>query len=356
MDENRNYRRHRPGLFGPLVLIAIGVIFLLNNLGIISGDFWENLLRFWPVILIAIGMDNIYKGEGMVGATFMVGLGVVFLLANLGYLALDVWAVIIRLWPILLIAIGFDIMIGRRSVLASFLGMVAILAILLGGIWFFGMRVDQGAIAPGKQISQALQDVDQAEIIIEPGAAELRLAAHTNPELLVSGRIPSGEGKGIHSSYSEEDGKAIFILRGAENTAIAGGGRDSWQWDIGLSPDIPIDLTVGMGVGSSNLNLRDLQLQSLEAKMAIGNMVVRLPKEGEFHGSIGGAIGRVVILVPEGAAVQIRADTGLATVQYPDSFEIDGKAYTSPGFKGTEHQVTLNVNMAIGLVTIKVVK
>jgi hypothetical protein len=43
---------------GPMILIAIGVVFLLDNLRIIRiGE----LLRFWPLILIAVGVSALYS-------------------------------------------------------------------------------------------------------------------------------------------------------------------------------------------------------------------------------------------------------------------------------------------------------
>jgi cell wall-active antibiotic response 4TMS protein YvqF len=41
----------------PIVLIAVGVIFLLNNLNILE---LRRLLRFWPVVLIALGLYMLY--------------------------------------------------------------------------------------------------------------------------------------------------------------------------------------------------------------------------------------------------------------------------------------------------------
>lgn len=43
----------RHDLFWPGVLIAAGVLFLLNNLGLLD---WLRPEIFWPVILIAIGV------------------------------------------------------------------------------------------------------------------------------------------------------------------------------------------------------------------------------------------------------------------------------------------------------------
>lgn len=48
--------RRQRSLFGPLLLIAIGVLFLLRNFGVISGQaFWWWFSRYWPVLLILLG-------------------------------------------------------------------------------------------------------------------------------------------------------------------------------------------------------------------------------------------------------------------------------------------------------------
>jgi Domain of unknown function (DUF5668) len=43
---------------GPVVLIAVGVLFLLDNLGLLP---LSEILRFWPLILIGIGIYSLYS-------------------------------------------------------------------------------------------------------------------------------------------------------------------------------------------------------------------------------------------------------------------------------------------------------
>lgn len=47
----------RRGFVGPLILLAIGLILLLNNLGIIPWGIWKTLWHYWPVILILLGLE-----------------------------------------------------------------------------------------------------------------------------------------------------------------------------------------------------------------------------------------------------------------------------------------------------------
>lgn len=51
-------QRHSRFPVGPAVLITIGVLFLLNNLGILR---IRQIFRYWPIALIAIGVYMLYE-------------------------------------------------------------------------------------------------------------------------------------------------------------------------------------------------------------------------------------------------------------------------------------------------------
>lgn len=47
------------GLFWGIVLITGGLLFLLNNFGLLSWDVWDTIWRFWPLFLVIIGLQII---------------------------------------------------------------------------------------------------------------------------------------------------------------------------------------------------------------------------------------------------------------------------------------------------------
>lgn len=55
---NRTFSRP---IFWPLALVAFGTLWLLNNFGLISSTNLWALLQFWPVLLIALGLDLIVR-------------------------------------------------------------------------------------------------------------------------------------------------------------------------------------------------------------------------------------------------------------------------------------------------------
>ena len=44
-------------LSGGFVLITLGIIFVLNNLGFLPWSVWETLWKLWPVFLILAGIE-----------------------------------------------------------------------------------------------------------------------------------------------------------------------------------------------------------------------------------------------------------------------------------------------------------
>jgi hypothetical protein len=89
-----------------IVLIAVGAIFLLNNLHLV---FAHDLFRYWPAILIAVGIVKLVDSQdnsARAGGGILVGLGAVFLAQSLGYLDIHFW----DLWPLILIAIGLGLL------------------------------------------------------------------------------------------------------------------------------------------------------------------------------------------------------------------------------------------------------
>lgn len=113
-------RRCRRGLFFPLILIALGVIFLLDQL-----NYMHAVRLLAPVVIIIFGLDLLIGRRGrnhfILGLAFLAG-GVVMLMDRLGYWAFDIG----RYWPVILIAIGLSLLFRpysprrpRRYVFAS---------------------------------------------------------------------------------------------------------------------------------------------------------------------------------------------------------------------------------------------
>jgi hypothetical protein len=284
----------------------------------------------------------------------LIGLGIVFLLNNLGLLAWSVWDVILRLWPILLIAVGLDVLIGRRSIWGSLLALVLTLAVLVGVLWLFGAGVVVGPAPATEEIAQALDGATRAEVVIAPAVGNLHVESLSDSNLLVAGVVYPARGERVGRDFTVQGETAIFSLRseGAFTpfTPGWGGGRG---WDLGLNAGVPLELEVSLGAGQAELDLSGLAVGGLEVSMGLGRTTVVLPDEGRFRAQIDGAIGQTIVVIPPGMEARVRFDTALVGRDVPAGFRRQDDVYTSSGYASAENRVDLEIGLAIGGVTVR---
>jgi hypothetical protein len=291
----------------------------------------------------------------LVGPVILIGLGIILLLNNLGILEWSVWEVILRLWPVLLIAWGLDLIIGRRSIWGSLLALVLIVALLAGALWLFGAGIGTGRVVAAEEIRQALDGATQAEVVIAPAVGTLHVEALPESANLVEGAIRLGSGERATPDFTVEDETATFTLRseGVAFGPFVGSWDDQRGWDLGLNPDVPLELEISLSVGRSDVDLTGLTVSDLEVSMGVGQTTVILPDEGRFRAKIEGAVGQTIVVIPEGMAARIHVDTGLAGRQLPDEYQRHGDIYTSPGYESADNRVDLEVSQAIGNIAIR---
>ena len=115
-------QRHSSGrIFWGLVLILLGVLFLLDQMG--RADFGDLISSWWPLILVAAGLWQLISSNfrELTGGLFLIALGALFQLAKLEILGRSVWHYI---WPALIIGLGLWVLIGafRRPSTARLAG------------------------------------------------------------------------------------------------------------------------------------------------------------------------------------------------------------------------------------------
>ena len=292
---------------------------------------------------------------GIVGPIILIALGAVLLLNNLGLLEWSVWEVLLRLWPLILIATGLDLILGRRSLWGSLLAVLLTVAILALALWLSQSGMTGGRAARTEEIAQPLDDLERAELIIDPGVGSLELGALVDSSSLVEGTLALGRGETLDRTYSSQEDEATLTLR-TEATSFGpftAGWASQRRWNLDLSPRVTLDLDVNVGLGTTDLDLGGLSVDSLAVEHGLGQVLVTVPQEGGVEGSIQGAIGQTVLVIPEDVEARLVLDTGLAARQIPEGYVCEEDICTSPGYEGAAQPVELEVGQAIGNLVIR---
>jgi len=304
-------------------------------------------------------MEGEFRRGGLVGPIILIGLGVVFLLNNLGVLAWNVWDVVLQTWPLLLIAWGIDLLIVRRTTEATLLTLILLIVVLAGGVWLVSLGGDGSAAPRVESVQIPLPSAEMADIRINPGVGILQLRALESEDDLVAGKLGLGRGQKVETELQTDEGVPIYSL----------GSKSGWfwpafrtghdaedvgenEWRLGLNTGVPIRLRTDLGAGVMDLDLSEVTLEDLQVDLGVGKISVVLPATGEFDAKISAAIGLMEIWIPRDLAVRITLNTGLS-VREMEGFRQEGDVYYSPAAGAGGEIVDLDLNLPIGRLVVR---
>lgn len=286
-NKSRGQRRQSGSLFGPLLLIAAGGYFLLRNLGWMPASLhWLALVQLWPLLLVFLGVNLIVQQAPRPLGSFLSGL--------VGLVAIGVF--------------GYVLLFGAGHPLLQRMG------------------VSEEAVGwKQDRVVFAREGVKTAVIHLNLASPGAHIAALSDSPNLIEGDIRYlGE---LDFGTEMRAGEADISLN-TRNSPEQWLNPDNWNnensepWQIGLSPSVPLDLTLDGGSGSSEFDLSKLELEALALDGGSGSMNVALPG-GAYTVDLNGGNGRVALTVPEngGQAIQVDGGSGLTILYLPDSVE-----------------------------------
>lgn len=295
------------------------------------------------------------RRHGVVGPLILIGLGVWFLLSNLGVVSWDIWRTIWRLWPLVLIAVGLDILLGRRSVWLSLAAVLVVLAIGSAAVLFILPGIGARVPASVEQINQPLQGAAEADVQIRFGAGRLSLQSGAESDQLITGTAELGPQEQISQDYRRDGDTVTYVLRslGVGAPFVAGPNGPDNTWDLRMNPDIPARLSVDLGAGTSTVDLSRLRVHDFQLHGGVGTVTLTMPRRGQCSARINGGIGEATVIIPSGVAADIRVEGGLGGVSVDGDFQRGEDRYTSPDFLTAEDRVEMRITGGVGHVTIR---
>lgn len=348
-----NTRRRRVSIFGPAVLIVIGLLFLLNNLNAMPGNGWSLVWTYWPLLFVIVGLDDILHSN-FGGAMLSVGLGAILLLVNLGVLpGWGMWD-LLRLWPVFLVIGGISLLLsGLRSPMASVLGGAIALAVLVGAVVWLRPALPTGAVLNSERISQSLEGAHRAEVTLVT-SGYVRVAAMPKSEDLglIAGQVDTRNGPAVRRNFSRNGDTAIYSLS-SDGVDVYVGPNTTPRWDLKLNPSVPMALDIKLGAGDADLNLTQLYVTQLKVNAGVGVATVTLPDSGQYRAEVRGGVGRINLIIPRGLAARIQASAGLGNATLPEGLVREGDVYLTPNYSNAESRVDLQVAQGIGQLVVE---
>ena len=156
-------------------------------------------------------------------------------------------------------------------------------------------------------------------------------------------------------NYSVEGTEGHLEIQQPGQTHTNMGGV-KYSWDLQLNNNVPMELSVEMGAGNSELNLSGLSLTRLNVQVGAGNADVDLTGDWKHNLSVSieGGVGQASISLPQEVGVRANVQGGIGTISAP-GFKKDGDSYVNDAYGKSSVTIDLNVQGGIGQVNLKLV-
>ncbi len=280
----------------------------------------------------------------------LIVLGVLFLLDNINVTNGIDWDTIWKLWPIIIIAVGLEILFGRRISFGAAFLMVFLVIIAGSAVWWGVVADDDKRV---QHIDWALDGIERAELDLNVGVGKLDLRGYSDMADLLEADLEL-YGLDVRDSLKIHGDVARGWIRHDKNVFFGPcifGGKTN-DWDLRLNTRVSWELDVDIGVGEMQLDLSDLRVAHLNLHLGIGEIDLTLPERGTVKGSVDGGIGSITINVPQGVQARFRVDRGLGDLTIGSRFSRRGDYYETEGFNRAEGYIEMDIDIGIGDITI----
>jgi hypothetical protein len=127
------------------------------------------------------------------------------------------------------------------------------------------------------------------------------------------------------------------------------------EWDLRLNNDVPMNLSLEMGAGTSDLQLAGLSLTNLDVTLGAGNSKVDLSGDWarDLSIKVDAGAGNLTVRLPSKVGVRVKVDTGLGTVQ-ASGLTRDGGVYTNAAYGVSDVTMQIDLSAGVGKITLEI--
>lgn len=297
---------------------------------------------------------------------FLILVGVIFLLTNLGYGSWRLFYLLPYIWPTLLIILGLGLLWKGRI---PFRFALLITAILIGSVIAIFLNAPQNNGLPEEgEFSIRRSDYPQlsaGELAVSFGAGQLYLSSGGGAWFTgrFTGFAPaekvtvSNDRLQLRLDPKESmDGwwfRTLRFRRWRRDTDKSSGWRmdaKENRWDLEISPLLPWRIEIQTGAVQGRFDLAGVPLTRFDLKVGAGDLEIRMGNNGPHSKlRIDAGLSRLRFLLPKNTGLRIDPHGALAETNLEKmGFLVNNQSYFSPNYQTATEKIDLDLNLALG--------
>lgn len=308
----------RSQLTSGFVLIAIGLLFLLNTFGYSFRINWRYLAHFWPLLLIFIGLNILLKKTPL-------------------------WWLV----PLLIILTIIGLFVTGPGWSGPFNNRYFNFPFFHDSFRSYNRdnRVNQSYLRSSLELVDQLQQLD---VVVKMGAGQLSLGQIRDNGNLYQADLHSGSGKPrLDYNYEQETGIGRLIIEEQGDVGRLNLSDQANQWQLNLTDLVPVMLKIEAGAGEFNFDLKKLIIEEITVNLGAGALAIDLGEDTRYL-ELNSATADIELNIPEQIAVEITTNGVISNNNFLAAglSEINQQTFRSRNFELLEGKTRIKINAA----------
>ncbi len=219
----------------------------------------------------------------------------------------------------------------------------AVLLLALGGC---DMVVDHAGPTVHDTQSIDLDKSEMARVEIKMGAGELELNGGS-PKLLDADFTYNVAAWKPEVKYTSSGFRGQLTIE--QPRGVHSGGHVTYQWNLRLNNDLPLDIVTHLGAGTARMNLGGVSLRSLEVNVGVGELRLDLTgkPQRDYNVKINGGVGQATVFLPNTVGIVANAHGGIGDINVRGLEKRNG-SWINAAHENAPVTIHIDVNGGVG--------
>jgi hypothetical protein len=293
------------------------------------------------------------KGHLFRGAILII-VGALLLLANMGFINPLFWWHVVQLWPVILIALGIRLL-AKDSSVGNLLALIMIVSALGYAGW---VSQTTGPMELENFVrSEVMQDrVSQGKLIVNFGDGTIRFSGDT--EYFTQGKLDYYTNE-PQWKYNQMDSSAELEISSENHKGIRFGwlpfNNATRTWDISLNQKPEWDITLNSGACSADIDLSQNNVKDFTLNTGASDIKVKFGLQQDTSNvKIRAGASNIEIFIPKDTGIRLSMSGALSSNNFEEIGLVkSGDVYTSAGY--SEKSQRIEIDISAGVSNIKII-
>ncbi len=286
----------------------------------------------------------------------LIFLGTFWFLSKIGIITWSIWSVLYNLWPLILVAIGTNIIFKDKYWVRIIVWIVFIALVI--GFGFYQQYNDniffnnnEHIIYKGEENfkveNQSKTEEGQLKLML--GGANFKL--DSTKDNIINAFIPNPRVR-KEADFNDDKSKINIEIKQLDDF----NNNEPYDYKFSLHEDIVWDIDVDMGAFNGVFDFSNLKVNELDLDMGASNVDLIFGERHSFTKvNIDGGVSNIDLTLPESLGVRIKSDGLLKDTNIDElGWILKNGYYMSPNYDISEKKIDIDIDMGIGKFKVKV--